>query len=86
MSGVLRSIFSPLVKALQKPSTYLAGGPIFVADTGVTFLKLEADIISIIKKESVKGQFRFAFVPFSSWKNMDQVLKFYKFYLKLEIR
>ncbi|KAG0564113.1 hypothetical protein KC19_8G083900 [Ceratodon purpureus] len=83
-SGSLRSIFSPLVKALQSPSTDQAGGQVFVAGTGVTFLKPEEDLVSLVSKESVDGQIRFASAPFSSWNDSAQVLEFCERYLKLE--
>ncbi|KAG0564131.1 hypothetical protein KC19_8G085700 [Ceratodon purpureus] len=83
-SGSLRSIFLPLVKALQSPSTDQAGGQVFVAGTGVTFLKLEEDLVSLVSKESVDGQIRFASAPFSSWNDSAQVLEFCERYLKLE--
>ena len=83
-SGVLRSIFSPLVKALQLPSASIPAVLVFVAGTGISFLKLESDMRSMIRKESFGKKFEFASAPFSSWTDEDQVLEYCRLYLKLE--
>jgi hypothetical protein len=84
-TSALRSIFSPLVKALVVPYFLCKRQKVFVAGIGVSFLTLESDIGSVLAKVKAGGPARFYSAPFSEWKDVRQVQEFCSSYLKLDV-